>query len=42
MAYNYAKRVKALRFKTPIKAFKIISAERSDLLVRQPNMTCWD
>lgn len=28
LAYNYAKRLKALRFKTPLEAVKQISAER--------------
>ena len=42
LAYNYAKRLKALRFKTPLEAIKQISAEKPQLFTPQPAMTCWD
>jgi hypothetical protein len=37
LAYNYAKPLKALRFRTPLEAIKLISTERPDLFVRQPS-----
>lgn len=37
LAYNYAKRLKALRFKTPLEAIKQISAEKPQLFTRQPS-----
>ena len=37
LAYNYAKQLKALRFKTPLEALKAISAEKPELFVRQPS-----
>jgi len=35
LAYNYAKQLKALRFKTPIETIKQISAEKPELFTRQ-------
>ena len=37
LAYNYTKRLKALRFKTPLEAIKQISAEKPQLFTRQPS-----
>lgn len=37
LAYNYAKQLKALRFKTPFEAIQQIAAEKPELIVRQPN-----
>lgn len=37
LAYNYAKQLRALRFKTPFEALKRISAEKPELFVRQPS-----
>lgn len=37
LAYNYAKQLKALRFKTPFEAIKRISAEKPQLFVRPPS-----
>ena len=36
LAYNYAKRLRALHFRTPIEALKHISAEKPELFVRPP------
>ena len=36
LAYNYAKQLKALHFKTPMEALKRINAEKPELFVRQP------
>jgi hypothetical protein len=33
LAYNYTMQLKALRFKTPIDALKLISAEKPELFV---------
>lgn len=37
LAYNYAKQLKALRFKTPLEALKAISLEKPELFIRQPS-----
>ena len=37
LAYNYAKQLKALRFKTPFEAIRRISVEKPELFLRQPN-----
>lgn len=37
LAYNYAKQLKALRFKTPFEAINQIAAEKPELFVRQPS-----
>ncbi|MFD2143470.1 hypothetical protein [Ancylobacter oerskovii] len=37
LACNYAKQLKALRFKTPLEALKLISSEKPKLFVRQPS-----
>ena len=36
LAYNYAKQLKALRFKTPFEAIRQISEEKPELFVRMP------
>ena len=37
LAYSYAKQLEALRFKTPLEALKLISAEKPELFVRKPS-----
>jgi len=37
LAYNYAKQLKALRFKTPLEALKALSVEKPELFIRQPS-----
>ncbi|MFG1422813.1 IS481 family transposase [Roseixanthobacter liquoris] len=37
LAYNYAKQLKALRFKTPFEAIRQMATQRPELFVRQPN-----
>lgn len=37
LAYNYAKQLKALRFKAPIEALKAVSIEKPELFARQPS-----
>ena len=37
LAYNYAKQLKALRFKTPFEAIQQIAAQKPELFIRQPN-----
>jgi hypothetical protein len=37
LAYNYAKQLTALRFKTPFEALKRISPEKPDLFYRHPS-----
>ena len=37
LAYNYAKQLKALRFRTPLEAIQRIAVERPELFVRQPS-----
>jgi transposase-like protein len=37
LAYNYAKQLKALRFKTPLEAIKAISVQKPELFIRQPS-----
>lgn len=37
LAYNYAKQLKALRFKTPLGALRAIAVERPELFIRQPS-----
>jgi transposase InsO family protein len=37
LAYNYAKQLRALQFKTPLEALKCISVEKPELFVRQPS-----
>ncbi len=37
LAYNYAKQLKALRFKTPLEALRLLSAEKPELFRRQPS-----
>ncbi|TPE51324.1 integrase core domain-containing protein, partial [Amaricoccus solimangrovi] len=37
LAYNYAKQLKALRFRTPLEAIQPIAVERPELFVRQPS-----
>ncbi len=37
LAYNHAKQLKALRFRTPLEAIERIAAERPESFVRQPN-----
>lgn len=37
LAYNYAKQLKALRFKTPLEAIRLLSAEKPELFNRQPS-----
>jgi transposase InsO family protein len=37
LAYNYAKKLKALRFKTPLEALKSISGEKPELFNRPPS-----
>ena len=36
LAYNYAKQLKALRFRTPLQALKAVSIEKPELFTRQP------
>ncbi|MFC2255179.1 IS481 family transposase, partial [Labrys portucalensis] len=36
LAYNYAKQLRALHFRTPIEALKHISAKKPELFVRPP------
>jgi transposase InsO family protein len=37
LAYNYAKQLKALRFKTPFQAIRQIATQKPELFVRQPS-----
>ena len=37
LAYNYAKQLKALRFKTPFEAIRQIATQKPELFVRQPS-----
>ncbi len=37
LAYNYAKQLKALRFKTPLEALKALNVEKPELFIRQPS-----
>lgn len=37
LAYNYAKQLKALRYKTPLEALKSISVEKPELFTRPPS-----
>jgi transposase InsO family protein len=37
LAYNYAKQLRALQFKTPFEALKAISTEKPDLFYRHPS-----
>ena len=37
LAYNYAKQLRALQFRTPLEALKRISAEKPELFTRQPS-----
>lgn len=37
LAYNYAKQLKALRFKTPCEAIQQIATQKPELIVRPPN-----
>lgn len=37
LAYNYAKQLKALRFKTPFEAICQTSTQKPELFIRQPS-----
>lgn len=37
LAYNYAKQLKALRFRTPLEAVKAVNIEKLELFPRQPS-----
>ena len=37
LAYNYAKQLRALRFKTPFEALNALSSEKPELFLRQPS-----
>lgn len=41
-AYNHAKHLKALRFKTPFEAIQQIPAQSPNSSLTDQTMTCWD
>jgi hypothetical protein len=41
-AYNFARQLKALRFRTPFEAIWKLSEEKPDLFVRKQTVTQWD